>query len=162
MVDSSTDFFLGQSLQGKSFSFRFRFVFVSFRHRLSVTLSQGVRSTSALFPSQGRTIVVPEDLGSVRGDFGWFCSILGDFSVGDRTPLSHVLDTRSVGFLNSRPDTNCVPVRVFSHHKPILFLDCQVSRKVVQESSERPRFAQLAAFCMASYERRVGRLPPLG
>jgi hypothetical protein len=79
-----------------------------------------------------------------------------------RTPLSYVLDTRSVGSLKSRPETSCVQVRVFSHHKPIRSLDCQVSRKVVLESSERPRFAQLAAFCMASHGRWVGRLPPLG
>ena len=32
-------------------------------------------------PSQVRTLIVPEVLGSVRDDFGRFCSILSDFSV---------------------------------------------------------------------------------
>jgi len=50
-----------------------------------------------------------------------------------RTPLSYIFDTRSVGFLDSRLDTKCVPVRVFSDHKLIRFLDCQVSQKVVRE-----------------------------
>ena len=50
-----------------------------------------------------------------------------------RTPFSYIFDTRSVGFLHSRPDTKCVPVRAFSDHKLIRFLDCQVSQKVVRE-----------------------------
>jgi hypothetical protein len=48
-----------------------------------------------------------------------------------RTPLPYILDTRSVGLLYRRPDTKCVPVRAFSDHKPIRFLDCQSSRKVL-------------------------------
>ena len=50
-----------------------------------------------------------------------------------QAPLSYIFDTRSVGFLDCRPDTKCVPVRVFSDHKLIRFLDCQVSQKVVRE-----------------------------
>jgi hypothetical protein len=50
-----------------------------------------------------------------------------------RTPISYIFDTRSVGFFDSRPDTKCVPVRAFSDHKPIRFLDSQVSQKVVRE-----------------------------
>jgi hypothetical protein len=51
----------------------------------------------------------------------------------DPTPLSYIFETRSVGFLDSRPDTKCVPVRAFSDHKLIRFLDRQVSQKVVRE-----------------------------
>jgi len=50
-----------------------------------------------------------------------------------RTPLSYILDTRSVGFFDCRSDTKCVPVRACSDHELIRFLHCQVSQKVVRE-----------------------------
>ena len=61
------------------------------------------------------------------------------------------METRSVGFFNSGPDTKCVPVRAFSGHKLIRFLDCQVSQKVVRE--------QLGATALrATYGVRRGEL----
>jgi hypothetical protein len=51
--------------------------------KLLIPAAAGPHITSALFnnvPSPVRTLVAPEDLSSVRGDFGRFRSILGDFS----------------------------------------------------------------------------------
>ena len=45
---------------------------------------------------------------------------------------------------------------------PYVFWIAKFREKLSEKSSERPRFAQLAAFGVASYGRGVGRLPPLG
>jgi hypothetical protein len=69
------------------------------------------------------SLLVPDwSTGSIRGNQGVA-----------RTPLSYIFDTRSVGLFDNRPDIKCVPVRAFSDHKLIRFLDRQVSQKVVRE-----------------------------
>jgi len=78
-----------------------------------------------------------------------------------RTPLSYILDTRSVGVTVGQTP-NVHRNAFFLTTSPYIFWTAKFRKKLSENSSERPRFAQLAAFGVASYRRGVGRRPPLG
>ena len=97
------------------------------------------------------SLLVPDwSTGSIRGNQGVA-----------RTPLSYIFDTRPVGFFYSRPDTKCVPVRAFSHHRPIRFLDLPSFAKScprAARSDRAPRNLRRSAWRVTG-EGSVGSLP---
>jgi len=58
--------------------------------------------------------------------------------------------------------TNVYRYALFLTTNSYVFWIAKFRKKLSENSSERARVAQLAAFCVTSYGRVVGRLPPLG
>ena len=85
------------------------------------------------------------------------------YSGGITGPPSHTFLTRGRSdFLTVGQTPNVYRYAFFLTTNSYVFWIAKFRKKLPENSSERARFAQLAAFCVTSYGRVVGRLPPLG
>jgi hypothetical protein len=84
-------------------------------------------------------------------------------SSADTGPPSHTLCGRGRSdFLKVGQTPKVYRYTLFLTTNPYVFWFAKFVKSCPEKSSARPRFAQRAAFGVASYGRGVGRLPPVG